>query len=81
MTFEFAGRLALAGLLGATAPALACDVCAIYTATSQRVERTGLHLGVAEQYTHFGTLRDGSHEVANTADQRLDSSVTQLFVG
>lgn len=78
-----AGRLALAGFLALAlgTPAAACDVCAVYAATSARSERVGLHLGVGEQFTHFGTLRDDSEKVDNTAGQYLNSSVTQLFAG
>ncbi|MFN8546280.1 MAG: hypothetical protein U0807_19050 [Candidatus Binatia bacterium] len=75
------GRLAFAAALAAVAPALACDVCAIYTATAQREGRTGLRLGVAEQYTHFGTLQQDGEEVDNPADERVDSAITQLVAG
>ena len=59
----------------------ACDICAVYTATEGRESRTGILVGVGEQYTHFGTLQQGGHEVANPAGQRLDSSITQLLLG
>jgi hypothetical protein len=59
----------------------ACDICAVYTATAQRESRTGLRLGIAEQYSAFGTeLRDG-REVTLPADEHMDSSVTQFVVG
>ena len=61
--------------------ASACDVCAVYMATEQREGQTGFHLGVAEQYTHFGTeLQDGA-EVTLPADERMDSAITQFFLG
>ena len=40
-----------------SAPAGACDVCAIYVSTEMSESRTGFSLGVAEQFTHFGTLQ------------------------
>ncbi len=74
--------LALFGLAGSVAPpALACDVCAVYTATEVREGRTGPALGVAEQFTHFGTLRRGGDEVENPFDERIDSSITQVVAG
>ena len=70
-------------LLGASGgPSLACDLCSIYSATEARGEiGKGFFGGVAEQYTHFGTLQDNGHEVANEANQWLDSSISQLFLG
>jgi hypothetical protein len=62
-------------------PAFACDICAIYTATEMRETRTGFRLGLAEQYTNYATLQQSSEEVANTDDQYLRSSVTQLLAG
>ena len=59
----------------------ACDVCAVYTATEQRESRTGPFLGVAEQFTHFGTLRRGGDEVDNPLDEKIDSSITQVIFG
>ncbi len=77
--------LALAALGGAPlAPpplARACDLCAIYTATEGREARRGLWAGVAEQYGHFTTLKQDGHKVDNAADQRLNSSITQLLLG
>ena len=59
----------------------ACDLCAIYTATEGRETRPGLWAGVAEQYGHFTTLKLDGDEVDNPADQRLDSSITQILLG
>lgn len=61
--------------------AVACDICAIYTATEQRESRTGLRLGIAEQYTHFGTERLGGTEISLPATEYADSSITQFLVG
>src|SRR5687768_16229587 len=69
---------ALASFEGA---ATAGDVCAVYTATEQRESRTGLFLGVAEQFTHFGTLQRGGDEVGNPLDEKIDSSITQVIFG
>lgn len=59
--------------------AQACDVCAIYSATEYRDARQGLRLGVAEQFTDYGTLYVNGKETANVGDQQLLSSITQLF--
>lgn len=72
--------VAAAGLLGARAVS-ACDICAIYTATVMQETRTGLRLGIGQQYTHFSTLKVDGDEASNPADERLDSSITQLVVG
>jgi hypothetical protein len=63
-------------------PALSCDLCSIYSAIeAQGGGGSGVYAGVAEQYTHFGTLQDAGHEVPNPIDQHLESSVSQLFAG
>ena len=46
--------VAAALVLGAPA-ARACDVCAVYTATQMREERTGLLVGLGEQATRYST--------------------------
>jgi hypothetical protein len=71
----------LTGLLATAAPASACDVCAVYTATEQREARTGLHLGVAEQFTRFTTLQRNGDEIPNVAGERLTSAITQILIG
>ncbi len=75
---------ALAALLlgGIVAPRTvrACDVCAIYSATEYRDARSGLRIGVAEQYTNYATLYVGGKETANVGDQQLRSSITQFFL-
>src|SRR5881394_2532110 len=63
-------------------PLLACDLCAVYSALESRGEiGKGVYTGVAEQYTHFGTLQDDGQKVPNPADQFLHSSITQLLLG
>ena len=74
-----AASIALAALVAAPGRSPACDVCAIYSATDLREGSSGLSLGIAEQFTHFGTLQQNGREVDNPAGQRLDSSITQLF--
>lgn len=61
--------------------AWACDLCAIYRAEAAKSNNPGLHLGVFEQYTHFGTMQQDGHKVDNPADQKLDSSITQFIIG
>lgn len=62
--------------------AAACDFCAIYMARQiQGQTSQGLHAGVSEQFTHFGTLLDHGHEVPNPVDQYIESSTTQIFLG
>lgn len=73
----------VAGVLAsvlAPAAARACDVCAIYSATEYRDARSGLRIGVAEQYTNYATLYVGGKETANVGDQQLRSSITQVFL-
>jgi hypothetical protein len=73
--------LVAAAVLAAAPAARACDICAIYTATEQREARVGFRLGIAEQYSHFGTELLGGKEVHVPASERLDSSVTQFLLG
>src|SRR6266581_8717023 len=70
-------------LIGAVAtPAMGCDLCAIYSATQARGEGgQGPFLGVAEQFTYFGTLQDEGREVPNQTGQYLNSSISQVFAG
>jgi hypothetical protein len=74
---------AVAILTAACAPSLfACDLCAVYSAAESRGEiGRGVFAGVAEQFTHFGTLQEDGRPVSNEAGQRLDSSITQLLLG
>ena len=68
--------------LSAAMDAGACDVCAIYCAPlGHHVYDAGLHVGVAEQFTHFGTIQVDGKKVSNEFGQRLDSSVSQVAVG
>src|SRR5438093_12062690 len=70
----------LAGVVAA--PSLACDLCSVYSAMQSRGEiEKGFTLGVAEQFTHYGTLQEDGHKVSNDLDQYLASSISQLFAG
>ncbi|HEY2775712.1 MAG TPA: hypothetical protein VGK20_16850 [Candidatus Binatia bacterium] len=76
-------RLAAAALLAfALAPsrARACDLCSIYTGSLMQQEKTGFALAVAEQYGDFASIRQDGHSRSNPANERIDSSITQLVV-
>jgi hypothetical protein len=73
--------MALGALLGAVAPAHGCDLCAIYTTTEMRQDQTGPRIGIAEQYTYFGTLEQSGVTVPNPDGERLSSSITQFILG
>jgi hypothetical protein len=80
----YARVAALLAALAATllaAPSLACDLCAIYSATEGASSRTGIRLGLAEQYTQFTTEQLDGHEVPNVFGEHLYSSNSQLFAG
>jgi hypothetical protein len=66
---------------GVPAISRACDLCAIYSATELRVSRTGLRLGMAEQFTSYNTLQRDGEEVANPAGEWLNSTITQFVAG
>src|SRR5213592_1865129 len=70
----------LAGVVTSTASA--CDLCSIYSATQARGEiGKGFYSGVAEQFSHFGTVQVDGRKVTNEGGQYLDSSISQLFAG
>jgi hypothetical protein len=59
----------------------ACDLCSLYSATQAQGEvGKGFSLGLAEQFTHFGTVQVEGHKVANDANQYFDSSISQVVV-
>lgn len=70
-------------LTGALAtPGLSCDLCSLYSAAQARGETgQGFFGGVAEQYTHFGTVQVDGVKAANPSGQYLDSAISQVFVG
>ena len=59
----------------------ACDCCPVFSACHLQTENeTGFVAGLAEQYTHFGTLqRDGLKTSGH--GEYLDSLVLQIFAG
>src|SRR2546422_11717684 len=70
----------LAGVVGGRT--LACDLCAIYSASSARGEiGTSAFAGVAEQFTHFGTVQVDGTKVDDPSAQYLDSVISQLYFG
>src|SRR5437764_9947041 len=70
----------LTGALGM--PALGCDLCAIYSANQARGEiGKGPFAGVAEQFTHFGTVQVDGVKAPNPSGQYEDSSISQIFAG
>lgn len=72
--------IALLAAAGAQ-PVLACDLCAIYSATEAQGGGGGFYSGVAEQFTHFGTVQQDSAKLSNDANQHIESFVSQLFAG
>jgi len=63
-------------------PLLGCDLCSVYSASRALGDiGSGPFAGVAEQYTHFGTLQFEGSEQPNPAGQYLDSSISQVFAG
>ena len=78
--FRFSVSVALGSAL--VAPATACDLCSIYSAAQSRGEvGRGFFAGIAEQFTHFGTMQDNGQVVPNPSGQYLDSSISQIFAG
>ena len=68
--------------LHASAPrAQACDLCAVYTATIMPDQKPGVWLGLNQQFTSFGTARDGTSKEANPSSEWIESSITQVALG
>ena len=60
----------------------ACDLCSVYSAAQARGDLgKGIFAGVAEQFTHYGTIQVDGSEVPNDAHQHMDSSISQIFAG
>jgi hypothetical protein len=80
---EFAMKILISVVLAGacTQPVLGCDLCSVYAATeAQGGSGKGFFGGVAEQFTHFGTVQEDGHKVASEG-QYIDSSVAQVFAG
>jgi len=61
---------------------MACDLCALYSAAQARGEiGQGFFGGVAEQFTHFGTVQIEGVKTINASGQYLDSAISQVFFG
>ena len=60
---------------------VACDFCSCELPNMGIGNHTGWNFRVSEQFTHFGTLQQDGHSIANPAGERLDSSITQMIVG
>ena len=69
--------------LAITARTLSCDLCGCYLPAQERIQENpfGIYAGIAEQFTHFGSLRFEGHEVGNPTGQYLNSSITQVAIG
>jgi hypothetical protein len=67
-------------LVGMVPAALACDICAVYSAQEAQNGSKGPFAGVAAQYTYFGTLQDNGHPVAANGEY-IDSLVSQIYAG
>ena len=77
---RFLTSVILTGAL--STPVSACDLCALYTASQARAEvGKGIFGGVAEQFTHFGTVQVDGVKAPNPTGQYLDSAISQLFAG
>ena len=72
----------LAVLAVAGAPvALACDCCSVFSSCNlQSAGEKGFIAGLAEQYTHFGTLQMDGQKVPGNGEY-IDSLVSQVFAG
>ena len=59
---------------------MACDLCSVYSAQEAQVGGKGLYGGIAEQFTHFGTLQNDGQKEAGSGEY-IDSLVSQIFAG
>lgn len=60
---------------------IACDFCACDLPYMDISSKPGWHVRASEQFTHFGTLQQDGHSIANPAGEQLDSSITRIIVG
>ncbi|MFN8389381.1 MAG: hypothetical protein U0136_03740 [Bdellovibrionota bacterium] len=69
-----------AAIIVSGSSALACDLCAIYSAQNMKDSQSGsFTVGAAEQFTSFNSVRLNGDWVPNEAHQSLSSSVLQLY--
>jgi hypothetical protein len=61
----------------------ACDLCGLYSNAIHVIPQDDYtwSLSIAEQFTHYGTIRVNGSEIGNPLDQHLDSSITQFVLG
>ena len=84
MQKAFRHLVCLIVITAAIQPAFACDLCGCYTPTLDATVpegSSGIYVGVADQFTHFGTDRFDGHKVPNPTGEYLNSSITQIVVG
>jgi hypothetical protein len=75
-------RIAILSSFLLASTSLACDLCSIYNSVQSRIPlENSWHLGVAQQFTDFGTLRERGSKVDNDEHQRLTSLNMQLLLG
>src|SRR6266545_3994717 len=72
---------ALFTFIAATGAAQACDLCGTTLIRHPWDPRTGLTIGASEQFTRMNTLQEDGSEIDNDARQKLDSSITQIYLG
>jgi hypothetical protein len=62
-------------------PVMGCDLCSVYAAMeAEGGSGKGVFGGLAEQFTHFGTLQEEGHGIPGEG-QYIDSSTSQVFLG
>jgi hypothetical protein len=60
----------------------ACDLCGCALVTHHdRLPNAGLYTGISEQFTRYKTMQEDGRVIDNDARQKLDSSITQIFLG
>jgi hypothetical protein len=79
---KLANFLILSSIPFAAATASACDLCGCALIPHRDyLPRVGWYAGASEQFTRYKTLQQDGHEIGNDARQKLDSSITQIFLG
>jgi hypothetical protein len=70
------------GLMLAGAPAIGCELCAIYAGShGLDGQKNGWFTGAAEQFTSFGGLQLDGKDYPNVANQSIETSTTQFLLG
>jgi hypothetical protein len=72
---------ALFTFIAAAGAAQACDICGTTLIRHPWDPRAGLTIGASEQFTRMKTLQQDGSEIDNDARQKLDSSITQIYLG